>query len=122
MHDALVERVEPFYRLAFTFWTRAKTNQRERKRRHHFPIRRLFDPRRKQLRQAAVFAYPRRQTFVSEVTHHHPQLQRAETPSELNTVIRSAAHLLLFGSAKIFRHQRESTLEQIHVPAIENRK
>jgi hypothetical protein len=68
-------------------------------RRHQLPIRRFFNPRCKQIRQPAMFADSRRQTFVAKVTNYHPQLERSKTTTELNAVIRSTAHLLLLRRA-----------------------
>src|SRR6185295_7490136 len=97
MHDRFVERIK----IAFTFRTGAKTDEREWQRRHQLPVGRLVDPRRKQTREATVLAYSRCQTFVSEVAHHHPQLERAEASTELDTIIGTATHFFLLGRAKI---------------------
>src|SRR5436190_1094123 len=63
-----------------------------------------------------MFTNPRRQTFMTKVTNDHPKLQRAKAATELDAVIRSAAHLVLFRRAQIFRHQRKGAAQQIKMP------
>src|SRR5882757_404405 len=65
---------------------------------------------------------PRRQTFMTKVTNYHPKLQRAKAATELDSVIRSAAHFFLFRGTQIFRHQRKCAAQQIEMPAIQNRQ
>src|SRR5437868_13813489 len=69
-----------------------------------------------------MFANPRRQSFMTEVSNDHPQLQSTKTATQLNSIIRSAANLCLLGGAQIFRHQRKGAAQKIHVTAVEHRK
>src|SRR5204863_8783123 len=69
-----------------------------------------------------MFTNPRRQTLMTKVTNDDPKLQRAKAATELDAVIRSAAHLVLFRRTQIFRQQRKCAAQQIEMPAIKHRE
>src|ERR671939_56357 len=81
----------------------------------------LVDPAREELRETHVLGKAGAEPVRSEVAHHHPQLQRAKAPTQLDAGVHQVLDTRFpFARAEILRRERERTAKRIHPAAIEH--
>src|SRR5256712_13879168 len=79
------------------------------------------DPRSELLPQPDVFSDSRGQALPSEVPDHHPEFQRAEATTQLDSIIHEVAHrrLVALRRAQVFWDQAKRAAQHLRTSAIE---
>src|SRR3954468_18471299 len=75
----------------------------------------LVDPSSERARERHVTRQRASQSLRAEVPQDHPQLQRAESPSELNARVHQVANACVsFSRLQIVRRQRKRLADDVH--------